>query len=507
MVYLYHEDTGEDKVAIPENVRSIERPKNTVVVDHGSGLLRYAVIQRVGCRHDKESGRNLPVNGATIGHIIGNRYVPLSNEDVQETQTNDKDYGLVALTDKLSNSLLDDLMAVYSAGDAYQIYVTALLRAVYRDLANEDAERKYADSWASELYPDVTLSRNTLSAFEEDLGRTYSRIEKFMHNRVSRMAENGNIAIDGTFKSASSNVPTLANFSRKPRSKGFMGMSVLYAYDVFTREPVCSKVFKGSHIDTDSYKSFLAESKLSSGVVMWDNDIPLSQMKYILNGKSNIHWLSPLKRGDKRITNNDTLHFTGMFTDKDHDVLYKKIKDGRSWLYSFYDRKKGAQEEKDWFEYHRDKPFDTEETALQFKRQGTIVFRSDFNAPPEFVYRIYDERWIIEECFRLFNTVQMDRDTTNAQNDFSIVGNEFINFFAAIMTSRLVRCFDESGLSKEMEYHKFLDILTSARKIKDEKGNWHFRKLSDAESEVLIKCGLEEAAEAPKPRRGRPRIL
>ena len=457
MVYLYHEDTGEDKVAVPENVRSIERPKNTVVVDHGSGLLRYAVIQRVGCRHDKESGRNLPVNGATIGHIIGNRYVPLSNEDVQETQTNDKDYGLVALTDKLSNSLLDDLMAVYSADDAYQIYVTALLRAVYRDLANEDAERKYADSWASELYPDVTLSRNTLSAFEEDLGRTYSRIEKFMHNRVSRMAENGNIAIDGTFKSASSNVPTLANFSRKPRSKGFMGMSVLYAYDV--------------------------------------------------NGKSNMHWLSPLKRGDKRITNNDMLHFTGMFTDKDHDVLYKKIKDGRSWLYSFYDRKKGAQEEKDWFEYHRDKPFDTEETALQFKRQGTIVFRSDFNAPPEFVYRIYDERWIIEECFRLFNTVQMDRDTTNARNDFSIVGNEFINFFAAIMTSRLVRCFDENGLSKEMEYHKFLDILTSARKIKDEKGNWHFRKLSDAESEVLIKCGLEEAAEAPKPRRGRPRLL
>ena len=78
-----------------------------------------------------------------------------------------------------------------------------------------------------------------------------------------------------------------------------------------------------------------------------------------------MHWLSPLKRGDKRITNNDMLHFTGMFTDKDHDVLYKKIKDGGSWLYSFYDRKKGAQEEKDWFEYHRDKPFDTEETALQ----------------------------------------------------------------------------------------------------------------------------------------------
>jgi hypothetical protein len=35
-------------MAIPVEIRSVERPKNTIVVKRGNGPLQYAVVERVG---------------------------------------------------------------------------------------------------------------------------------------------------------------------------------------------------------------------------------------------------------------------------------------------------------------------------------------------------------------------------------------------------------------------------------------------------------------------------
>ena len=66
-------------MAIPEAIRNVERPVNSVVVDHGGcGPLRYAVIERVGCRH--VNGRNMPVDGRTIGHIVEGVFIAIRDE-------------------------------------------------------------------------------------------------------------------------------------------------------------------------------------------------------------------------------------------------------------------------------------------------------------------------------------------------------------------------------------------------------------------------------------------
>ena len=62
-------------MAVPEEIRRVERPTNTVVVDRGgNGPKRYAVVERVGCR--RVNGKNRPVDGRTVGHIISGGYVP-----------------------------------------------------------------------------------------------------------------------------------------------------------------------------------------------------------------------------------------------------------------------------------------------------------------------------------------------------------------------------------------------------------------------------------------------
>lgn len=63
-------------MSVPESIRQVPRPSNTVVIDSGSnGPKRYAVHSRAKVVYTR--GRNpRPVNGPVIGHIIGGKFVP-----------------------------------------------------------------------------------------------------------------------------------------------------------------------------------------------------------------------------------------------------------------------------------------------------------------------------------------------------------------------------------------------------------------------------------------------
>lgn len=63
-------------MAVPEHIRKVPRPRNTVVIDSGSnGAKRYAVHSRRAsiC---KPGCNPRPVNGPVIGHIIDGKFVP-----------------------------------------------------------------------------------------------------------------------------------------------------------------------------------------------------------------------------------------------------------------------------------------------------------------------------------------------------------------------------------------------------------------------------------------------
>ena len=62
---------------IPQEILSVPRPKNTIVIAYGKDRNLYAVRQRIGCRN--VDGRHLPVNGPTIGHIVDGRYMPIDS--------------------------------------------------------------------------------------------------------------------------------------------------------------------------------------------------------------------------------------------------------------------------------------------------------------------------------------------------------------------------------------------------------------------------------------------
>ena len=181
-----------------------------------------------------------------------------------------------------------------------------------------------------------------------------------------------------------------------------------------------------------------------------------------------LHFLTPIKRNDSRIGNNDMLTFDGVLDGIGDHVLYKKccIKGGR-YLYSYKSARKAAIEESDYLA-RREKNKDFISSKYENKRSvfGVIVFESDLDMDPKTAYLCYDERWMLELVFRQYKHDQC-LDKTNVQGDFSLMGSEFINFISTVTTCRLIGKARDAGLLNKMSYKDLMDDLSSAWRMVD----------------------------------------
>ena len=86
-----------------------------------------------------------------------------------------------------------------------------------------------------------------------------------MRARADKIDKDHHILIDGTLKTSNSKINTLSDFSRKSKIKGDRSISVLYAYDLEAKEPVCCKCYPGNMIDAVAYNNFVQENHITKG--------------------------------------------------------------------------------------------------------------------------------------------------------------------------------------------------------------------------------------------------
>ena len=121
---------------------------------------------------------------------------------------------------------------------------------------------------------------------------------------------------------------------------------------------------------------------------------------------------------------------------------------------------------------------------------GTIVLESDMDLPAEVIYQSYESRWNIEILMRYYKQA-CEFDDTRVHDDYSVLGSELCNFLASVLTSRLVKKFEQAGLYKENIYYTAaMDILREAGKISDENGEWYLRPINPKEVEILRRLDL-----------------
>lgn len=497
-------------MGVPEEIRKVPRPKNTVVCVNGNGINKYVVRQRAGaiCK----PGRNpMPLNGFVVGHIIDMKFVPV----VRKTAEQGADilsFGAAAFAESVSADLLDDLLEVYSPVEAYTIMAIASLRVIKPHICNGRLKSRYESTFVSVYYRGASMSANSISTLLEKIGMDGSKRKEFFQKRTSRIEKDHHIIIDGMLKKDTSTVNDLSAFSRKARERGREEISVLYALDLEAMEIICGEVFPGNEPDSTAYPAFIKNNNLNRGLIVNDKGFPPTSIEEQLRMHPDLHFLTPIKRNDTRIKNNNMLEFTGVLENIEKRVLYKKqrIKGGR-WLYAFMDAGKAGKEESDYIDRARKKnDFSIEDYNKKEHMFGVIVLESDMDMEPGVAYLSYHARWQIELVFDFYkNTEQLDQ--TNVQGDYSVYGNEFVNTIASIITNRMIQKAEKAGLLKENTYGELLDDLNEAWRIRS--GPLEAQSTDEFWVHTLIQTygilealGLSIPAEKPEPKkRGRPR--
>ena len=496
-------------MAIPSTILAVKRPRNTFVVAYGKDKNLYGVRQYVGCR--REGKRNIPIKGPTIGHIRDGKYIATGDDPAFAPKpppaVDLKDWANAELCSRLFADVLADLQAVYPHDMALKIWSVAVLRVCNPGANDYELKEMYDGSFLSVLRPGAALSKNTVSELHKDVGKWYSRLVEFMKRRAAAIGADTSVLLDGTLKSNESRVNSLSDFSRKAKTKGTRDISVLYAFDLDRMEPVCSKCYPGNMLDVTAYEDFVGECGVRRGVLVADKGFPASASARHRAENPDLHYLNPIRRNATFIRTHRMLEFEGVLPDRE-GISYKKAKIGGKdkWLYSFRDAARAAAEERSWLE--RAKKEGTYAHAEYEKARqsfGTIVLECDLDLDVGKAYRMYEERWEIELVMRYYKSA-CEFDETRVHGDYSVIGSEFCDFLATVLTFRLIKAFDNAGLLKKMNYSRVMSLLRRAKKVRvGDDGEWRLVRINPKQEEMLAALGLTPSADVPQRRKpGRP---
>jgi hypothetical protein len=417
-----------------------------------------------------------------------------------------KEWANVVFCDTKFADIQEELLRVYNRHDMLRIYNIAILRVCVPGIKDYELKEAYETSFLSEIYPGIALSKNTVSEFLNNLGKTCSRITTFMQNRAAAVNMEHHLLIDGTLKSNESRVNSLSDFSRKAKTKGTRDISVLFAFDLEIMEPICSKCFPGNMLDLTAYESFIRDNGITKGIIVADKGFPASAVKDQFRENPDLHYLNPIKRNSKLIGTYAMLDYTGILPGND-GITYRKEKCGGidKWLYSFRDARRAAKEEQDWLKHAKKKGTYSLETLREKQRVfGTIVLECDLDLVPETAYKAYEKRWEIEIAMRFYKAA-CEFDETRVHDDYSVIGSEFCDFLSTLLTFRLINAFDRIKLLDHMTYKMIMSSLKRAKKVKVSGGDWQLIKINPSLVEILQKLGILEAQVSIPKKRGRPK--
>jgi len=474
---------------VPETIRKVERPKNTIVQATKKDNI-YLVVQRVGCRYD--NGRRLPVNGKVIGHIIDGQYVPKeeSEERLSQRSFHVLKYGSAAFADKMGNELYRQLKEVFHKDDALDIYCLTLIRTSFPETKDYQARDRYDKSWISYLYPGARLSKNDVCELLFNIGKSYDLVVGFMRKRVEELIKEGTkVLIDGMLKSNTSKVNSFSGFSYKGRIKGTKDISIIAAVDAEKKEPICMKVYKGSMPDTSNFVDFIQEFSIKDGIEIGDKAFTFEKMQQYKDGK--IGFLHPLKRSSKKADKLELSSLMVPLKTEEQVIMAAKKEDGGLYYYLFRDERRAAKEESDFIRKKKPGSFDSADYKRRRDQFGTICFVSNCDFSTKDVYDYYALRWEIETVFRMYKDI-LSLNTTRVHDDCSVIGTEFVNYLSSVITCKMKNMIKNLGLSKEYTLRDIMGRLSDMVMISTDTkaAKWNLCNLSKADLNLKKVLGV-----------------
>lgn len=140
-------------------------------------------------------------------------------------------------------------------------------------------------------------------------------------------------------KNNNSKINSLNDFYYKSKLKNSKNISILIAFNVTTRDVICSLPYSGNCIDITSFPDFLEKTGINRVIIIGDKGINCKEIV------TDIGFIYPLKRSSKLLEEIDAYNMTDKLNDKEDPTWCKKVFHKGLYYYSFRNLKKATKEE------------------------------------------------------------------------------------------------------------------------------------------------------------------
>ncbi len=455
-------------MGVPEEIRRVPRPKNTVVVDTGSkGGKRYAVRERAGTKYIP-GGNPQPISGKVIGYIIDGKYCP-REEPVQERaeakpqrspQPQYLTYGVPALLQPMSQDLLAQLTAVYGLVDAESILAFASLEVMLKSISvlyqsadfEETLQTKYEESFFRVYYPNAKLSPRHISNLHKRIHADTRSRHVWNAVRLNTVKEREHLVISKGYYTVRDPA-----YIDDPDSLLIQDIMVLYAYCLERLEPICFEIFPGKAPIGAAYRAFLLDNDIRQGILLTDLDFPSDNIQDLLQDRPDLHFIYVLPDEDPRISSIQIPGEQDPALKCNLDIHYGKneMPDGH-FLYVFQDLSEDDEEEDpfDFFGF-----WTTSEGDEEDREAPPLVIESDLDVTPDELYDKLLSRMRMNRKLQYHNTLECVAAPRSLMRPYHF-GSTFVDFLASILKDRI---WQKAAAVKSLQDYSYSGIISELK--------------------------------------------
>jgi transposase len=425
--------------------------KNGIAIEQRNG--RY-YASRVHSIWNSKKGRAQKITDEYLGVVTPEGIVPPKHKRRRKVG-GVLEAGNFAYLDRFTSKLAKPLREFWP--ESWQsILAAGALKLGYQDPLKRLAFR-YKTSLACRLWPEVHLSKNSLTQLLDRLGREWSAQRSFFE-QLSKADSYMAIDLTQVF-SDSRNISWL---EKGYNSQGLYHdqLKILLLWGVETHLPGFLKILPGTASAAQNLMSAIWESRLKNVLVVGDKaffsednvkDLEDYQTHYVLSLKRDFSFLQyPVASRYKKY----------FFYRKSAQWWREYEWYGRR-VVQYLDKQLAAEEETSFLRRMDEGKASKGEYQGNKKRFGTLALLTDTGLSPQCLYRLYKQRREIELSFdALKNTLEGDK--TWMQSRESLQGYYFILFIALHVYSQVLDHLRQKDLLKKYSVH---DVLWQLSKV------------------------------------------
>lgn len=461
---------------IPESIK-IHKPTafGACEIRHIGG---YYYVYPVTSKWDPQKGRSQKKTLKSVGKITeADGFIPNANgmrrlqqlRVTPETSPVVRNYGAYEVLLQLSEEI-SPLLKEHFPDCFREIRTLSLIRLVDGAASARLVQPLFADSYLSELCPDLAMSEKPVRKFISALGNKQESIDAFMRSFV---LPGSTLLFNGTsiFWNGSD---SLSAKGYNPEHRRDPQARILYIFEQDSHKPVFYRVVQGSIVDKTAFIDTVRDSGCRDCTIIADKGfyskrnlsaLTAAKMRFILPLQSNTINVEP-----EFYEKPDDHKFDGAFAYKRRMVWYRKRSSGSkgNFIYTFRDdlRRTTLQAgfveraEKDYGE----EEYQSMDVLDQGTRMGYFSFCSNIDTSAEQIYLAYKERWDIEQCFDYLKN-NVVSSASHAQNDDYFRGWAFLNHVSLLYFYGLLNTIREKDLNGKYSAADVLKLTKNIYKV------------------------------------------